>query len=98
MSLAVEEKEKFLEWLSAPDFEKRHLEVYSKKHPRTGGWLLDNEKFRSWLHGPKQGLLWVNGKRMYSQMDRRLGELRCLLLLSCSWGWEVCDHVSYPLK
>ncbi|KAK2760285.1 hypothetical protein FQN54_002353 [Arachnomyces sp. PD_36] len=58
----VHEKEQFLQWLAAPDFEKRHLEIYAKKHPQTSTWILDREEFQTWLNGSGQSLLWIYGK------------------------------------
>ncbi|KAK2757302.1 hypothetical protein FQN54_004816 [Arachnomyces sp. PD_36] len=58
----AKEKKRFLEWLSAPDYEKRHTEIYSTKHPGTGDWLNDTDEVQTWLKDSKERLLWIYGK------------------------------------
>ncbi|OJD26052.1 hypothetical protein ACJ73_02567 [Blastomyces percursus] len=59
-----EDKDKFLTWLAGAgaDFDERHIDVFSKKHPGTADWLLNSKKFESWIDSPESSLLWCYGK------------------------------------
>jgi hypothetical protein len=60
---AGDERESFLGWISQTDFEKSHEDIYAAKHPGTGDWLLQTDKFQTWVENPKSSLLWCYGKR-----------------------------------
>ena len=68
----VEEREKFLGWISNIPFEKIHEAMYAKKHPGTGDWLLQTPQFQSWFSNPGSALLWCYGKREYYDHNRSL--------------------------
>jgi len=36
----VQGREEFLDWISTIPFEKIHEDIYGKKHPGTGDWLI----------------------------------------------------------
>ncbi|OJD19086.1 hypothetical protein AJ78_00959 [Emergomyces pasteurianus Ep9510] len=59
-----EDKSNFLAWLSGAgvDFDKRHHDIFSKKHPGTADWFLNGKQFKSWVDSPKSSLLWCYGK------------------------------------
>ncbi|KKZ68567.1 hypothetical protein EMCG_01016 [[Emmonsia] crescens] len=58
-----EDKSMFLEWLSGSGagFDKRHMDIFSKKHPGTADWLLNSKEFKSWVDSPDSSLLWCYG-------------------------------------
>ncbi|PGG98467.1 hypothetical protein AJ80_09528 [Polytolypa hystricis UAMH7299] len=82
--ITVEKKHNFLTWLSAPDFEKRHLDIYAKRHPKTGDWLLATQEFKTWFDSSGSSLLWRYVKR------------ECLVPLASN----VIEHISvkYALR
>src|SRR5436190_17489716 len=41
------------EWLRAPDATENHNEACAKRHPRTGLWLVNGQKFANWLDADK---------------------------------------------
>jgi hypothetical protein len=59
----VDEREKFLGWISEIPFEKIHEDMFAKKHPGTGDWLLRTAKFQEWFDTSGSALLWCHGKR-----------------------------------
>ena len=70
--LTVEEREKFLGWISNIPFEKIHEATYAKKHPGTGDWLLQTPQFQDWFNNSGSALLWCYGKREYYDHSRLL--------------------------
>jgi hypothetical protein len=54
-------KEDLLNWLSEFPYEERHEERYSKKHPGTGDWLLQHDKFQDWIKSTGSAVLWCHG-------------------------------------
>jgi len=54
-------KEDLLNWLSDYPYEERHEERYSKKHPGTGDWLLQHDKFQDWFRSTGSAVLWCHG-------------------------------------
>jgi hypothetical protein len=54
-------EEDLLNWLSDFPYELRHEERYSKKHPGTGGWLLQHDKFQAWIQSSTSAVLWCHG-------------------------------------
>ncbi|KAL9118052.1 MAG: hypothetical protein Q9187_005405 [Circinaria calcarea] len=59
----VKERKDFLAWISNRDFEKDHDNVFSKRHPDTGTWLLREPKVEQWFNMHSSTLLWCYGKR-----------------------------------
>jgi hypothetical protein len=57
------EREDFLNWVSALEFEEAHDNIYGKKHTGTGEWLLQMNEFQTWVNSSKSALLWCYGKR-----------------------------------
>jgi hypothetical protein len=53
-------KEDLLSWLSDYPYEERHEERYSKRHPGTGGWLLQHDKFQDWIQSTGSAVLWCH--------------------------------------
>jgi predicted ATPase len=45
------EREKIVESLSSLSFREKQMDVFAKRHPGTGQWLLETEEFRQWLEG-----------------------------------------------
>jgi hypothetical protein len=68
----VEERERFLRWISEIPFEKIHENIYAKKHPGTGDWLLQTPQFQDWFNNSGSALLWCYGKREYYDHARLL--------------------------
>lgn len=58
-----DERESFLAWISQLDFETAHENIYAAKHPGTGDWLFQSQKFEAWIKKPTSSLLWCHGKR-----------------------------------
>ena len=48
------------EWLSPVDFQSRQKDIYGKRIPETGLWILSRPEFQKWLNG-KGRLLWCPG-------------------------------------
>jgi hypothetical protein len=59
-------REDFLNWISPHDYEEAHDNIYAKKHPGTGEWLLQTKEFKSWVDSSTSALLWCHGKREWS--------------------------------
>jgi hypothetical protein len=59
------EREDFLNWISPreQDHEEAHDNIFAKKHPGTGDWLLRTKEFRNWVNSSTSSLLWCHGKR-----------------------------------
>lgn len=49
-----------LDWLSPLNFWIKQIDVFEKRHPETGTWLLQNEVFAEWLSGTGK-TLWCPG-------------------------------------
>ncbi|PYI11219.1 hypothetical protein BO78DRAFT_413691 [Aspergillus sclerotiicarbonarius CBS 121057] len=56
------EKQQFLRWLVAPDFEARHLDNYDKKHPGTAEWIICTNEYTRWSRQTGPALLWRYGQ------------------------------------
>ena len=63
----TQEHQKVLDWLSDLSFEQKHLDILSKRHPSTGDWFLDLDKFQIWREGAseKNSTLWCSGIRKF---------------------------------
>ena len=48
------------EWLKAPDATTDHNAACSKRHPNTGSWLIEDDRFWKWFI-EKDSILWLNG-------------------------------------
>jgi hypothetical protein len=64
----ADENEKVLKWLSNLSFSNKQSENLSKRHPGTGIWLLEHDKFRKWRDGSADtgGILWCPGIRKFT--------------------------------
>lgn len=51
----------FLHKVSTLDFHSKQKHAYSKRHGRTGQWLLETEQFRTWFGGKGNPVLWCPG-------------------------------------
>lgn len=51
----------FLHWLDAFDFERKHKDLFKKRCPGTGTWLLDRPEFRHWYQDASSPMLWCHG-------------------------------------
>jgi hypothetical protein len=61
----AEENRKILAWLSHLSFEEIHKDMLSKRHPKTGEWLLALEEFKQWKDdvASESSVLWCPGMR-----------------------------------
>lgn len=52
------------QWLSFANNETRHEDASADRHPGTGTWLLQDEKFQAWFNSDYciEPLLWLSGK------------------------------------
>jgi hypothetical protein len=57
-----EERQKILKWLSPLNPFARQDEIFSKRQPGTGTWLLDSSEFKKWKSGEEKSL-WCFGIR-----------------------------------
>ncbi|KAF8485543.1 hypothetical protein JB92DRAFT_2836843 [Gautieria morchelliformis] len=48
-------------WLSAPDYESKHLTAITDREGNTGAWFVQGDCFREWRGKPKS-FLWLHGK------------------------------------
>jgi ankyrin repeat domain-containing protein 50 len=62
-AVIVRERKSFLNWISNIPFEKIHEDIYAKKHPDTGDWLIQTDQFQNWFNSPNSALLWCHGNR-----------------------------------
>lgn len=54
---------RFRKWItkcSAPDPSPFHWKAFKRRHPGTGRWFLDNDRYTSWQSEPNS-LIWVSG-------------------------------------
>jgi hypothetical protein len=66
--LVDKNQESLINWLSAPDFERKHHEVSAKRHPDTCNWILKRSEFIKWVKGPGPSILRCEGKRMTTRL------------------------------
>ena len=61
----AKENQEILTWISNLSFEKKQVDTLSKRHPGTGQWLLDNDRFKAWRNGVEgsPSALWCPGIR-----------------------------------
>ena len=61
----AEKNQKILTWISNLSFEKKQKDLFSKRHPGTGQWLLDDDKFQTWRDDNQNApsVLWCPGIR-----------------------------------
>ena len=57
-----EEQQKALEWLSPLNFASKQVDTFERHQPGTGEWLFEEEMFKAWHAGDKNGL-WCSGIR-----------------------------------
>jgi hypothetical protein len=83
-----------LNWISSTSFEKTHEDIYAKKHPDTGEWLVRMPQFQAWLDGTASGLLWCYGKREFYGPALSISLLRYY-----SWHWQIgaCVRCSFMI-
>ncbi|KAF8486650.1 hypothetical protein JB92DRAFT_3130815 [Gautieria morchelliformis] len=48
-------------WLSAPDYESKHLTAITEREGNTGAWFVQGDCFQEWRGKPKS-FLWLHGK------------------------------------
>ena len=57
-----DERQIITEWLSPLDFRQKHEDVFVKRQPGTGEWVLRSEAFQAWEEG-KNYVLWCHAIR-----------------------------------
>ncbi len=65
----IEERRKFLEWISDANYEGDFEANLGKRHLETGKWLLEDPKIRTWIAESSPHLLWCFGKRRYQAVS-----------------------------
>lgn len=53
--------EQILSWLSISDFPNHHMDIASRRLPKTGQWLLDHPDFTKWSNSSSSSILLVHG-------------------------------------
>ncbi|KAF9760724.1 hypothetical protein IL306_004166, partial [Fusarium sp. DS 682] len=53
--LSAHQKEVF-DWISPVDYAPQQSDIFSRREPGTGEWLLESREYKSWLKGDKQTL------------------------------------------
>ena len=57
-----EEHDKIRQWLAGPDPSSNYNTALTKRHGRTGSWLLGDDVFRSWKQDPgSSSVMWLYG-------------------------------------
>ncbi len=56
------------DWLSPPDQSTNHNGFRKARHSGTAAWFLEGDAFTEWK--AKGSLLWIHGKRMFSDCER----------------------------
>lgn len=54
-------KQEVLEWLSPLNFRPKQLDIFSRRTPSTGEWLLVEKNFKSWIEGSGPSCLFCSG-------------------------------------
>ena len=62
-------KQKLFDWLSSLDFRPKQLDIFSRRSPSTGEWLLEDDKFQVWLQGEGPSCMWCSGIRKHSKKE-----------------------------
>lgn len=60
------ERQEVLEWLaklSGINFDEDHDRIFKRRHPDTGNWLVESDRFKEWIDGTESCLLWCHGNR-----------------------------------
>ena len=57
-------KEKFTNWLDAPDPSRTHNRLLQEHHKGTGEWFLASKEFETWMETPAS-TLWIRGMRTH---------------------------------
>ncbi|AEO70713.1 uncharacterized protein THITE_2057855 [Thermothielavioides terrestris NRRL 8126] len=50
------EARRVLDWLTPADYGPHHSDIFRRRQPGTGLWLLESDKFQTWVDGEKQML------------------------------------------
>ena len=61
--IAVNERLRLLEALSTVDYAAKHQKVQKGRYDGTGGWLFENEAYRTWKEANKSACLRCSGIR-----------------------------------
>jgi Cdc6-like AAA superfamily ATPase len=56
-----QERNTIINWLSQLDYLGKQRDIFAKRHERTGQWLLNHEKFNTWLSADDNSVLWCHG-------------------------------------
>ena len=51
-----DEHKQVLDWLTPINYGPQHSDIFNRRQPGTGQWLLDSEEFQTWLNTDKQTL------------------------------------------
>ena len=68
--VAVNERLRLLEALSTVDYAAKHQKIQRARYDGTGGWLLENETYRTWKEDNKPACLRCSGIRRDLQPTR----------------------------
>lgn len=68
--VAVNERLRLLEALSTVDYAAKHQKIQRARYDGTGGWLLENEAYRTWKEDNKSACLRCSGIRKDLQSSR----------------------------
>ena len=75
--VAVNERLRLLEALSTVDYAAKHQKIQRARYDGTGGWLLENEAYRTWKEDNKPACLRCSGIRKDRQITRTNVLLQC---------------------
>lgn len=50
--MSVHQKE-VLDWISPMDYAPQQSDIFSRREPGNGGWLLESDEYNSWVKGDK---------------------------------------------
>ncbi|KAH7142889.1 hypothetical protein B0J13DRAFT_556150 [Dactylonectria estremocensis] len=50
------EAQEVLRWISPLNFKSRHLDIFALREGNTGTWILESEKFQTWINGTPKTL------------------------------------------
>jgi hypothetical protein len=59
-NIRMKEQSKMMRWLSSTNFWGKQFDLLERAQAGTGGWIFEDEKFKSWLAGSAQPL-WCHG-------------------------------------
>lgn len=80
--------EALLEWLSPLDLRAKQADIFGRRSPSTGDWLIENVEFINWVHAIGPSCFWCSGIREFcNNVDSQSAVWYTIANRSTSWSW-----------